>query len=280
MPFSAAAIGLWSTPEELVTGLVAIARGLQCGSGGIKSSATNDAPFISTDTLSRILSLDAIPEGSESWSRGFRIHSFGSEARERDRNKIMLSHRGRSLGYRCWAGVVVDLEDVDASPTALAIMTNSEEGDSVRDPLIIAFADWFDVPFDAACQLKPIVPLPQIERFIDVNKTEKICNDVCGRYLVEETPSRMSEAHFSISSKQSQTGTQLAIVFPEKLANLSFDLLPAAWRGAQDCAFVYRVEGFKTAVMFCVKHGQISIDTYLIQEDKQLLCRKLSDHLE
>lgn len=181
---------------------------------------------------------------------GFRIHTFRRAKRVADRSKIMLSHRGRSLGYQSWAGVVVDLQDQTQLPVALAIMTNSEEGGYIRDALLSALSAWLDQPFDAACRFKPVVPLAELDEMRgEVGGNEGMVGD----YVVQHShvPTAIWTRTFVIAVDEGSGSDALTVQFPETLGELRMPLYRASHRGHDDKETLYRIGGLRTAL--CVK---------------------------
>lgn len=206
---------------------------------------------------------------------GFRIHKFTSSSREADRNKVMLSHRGCSVGYRCWAGVVVDLHDIASPPIALAIMTNSEEGDYIRDALILAMSCWLDEPFDAACQLRPIVPLAEAPEMLSADSKWSVeeYKNLCGTWLIEgQRPVPPFLATFSIDLEPCKSG--LLVHFSRHMPMTLFKLHPTAFRGDADSR-VFRVAGLYTVLKWTPSDASGESTLCLIQDGKTLHCSRI-----
>lgn len=139
-----AAAGLWTTPSDLLRGMVNFAKSVNGASEFLPSKIAEEV-FKHTGTTLHV----------GSYGIGWEIGKH--ELHSKDSTKRMICHSGGNEGYRCWSGVVFDKNEI----TGFSVMTNSDEGARVSFQLRQAASHALDLPF--ADEKATNVPFPAID---------------------------------------------------------------------------------------------------------------------
>lgn len=145
------AAGLWTTPTDLVKGMAGFAHSLLDTSSAIQ---LNGKPWIRSEVAQEILcKRQELGHGGSGYYCGFSVQFFdGEDDLPKDKKLVRLAHSGGNYGYQCWTAAAFVLPDKlaesegDTTISVQAIMTNSNYGDEIIGPLMLAISEMFDSP--------------------------------------------------------------------------------------------------------------------------------------
>lgn len=145
------AAGLWTTPADLTKGMIGFVHTLLGTSSAIQ---LNGKPWIRPEVAQEILhKRQELGHGKQGYYCGFSIRFLDDEHDlERDKNRIQISHAGGNCGYRAWTAATFEHPDKlvgskdESIVSAQSIMTNSDYGEEIIGPLMLAVSEILDRP--------------------------------------------------------------------------------------------------------------------------------------
>lgn len=145
------AAGLWTTPADLTKGMIGFVHSLLGTSSAIQ---LNGKPWIRPEVAQEILhQRQKLGHGNKAYYCGFSVRFLDSpQDFERDKNRVQISHAGSNCGYRAWTAATFEHPEKlvgskeDSIISAQSIMTNSDCGEEIIGPLMLAVSEVLDRP--------------------------------------------------------------------------------------------------------------------------------------
>lgn len=145
--------GLWTTSADLVRGVTGFAHALLGTSAAIQ---IDGKPWIKPQVAREILRQQRRLSHGKGYYCGFSVQFFDGNGLDGDEQMVRISHAGGNYGYSCWTAATFPLPTTEAfdedhdqdavTVRAVAVMTNSNYGQEIIGPLLLAIGAMLDAP--------------------------------------------------------------------------------------------------------------------------------------